>query len=469
MRLFFILSILLLSCKSFATIFQIGTTKPYPSPNNLYLQNIVQDGDTIEIDAETYSGQAALAYWHNNNLLIKGVGGRPSLIANGESIMGKGIWVLGGNNIIVENIEFSGATVPDNNGAGIRLDGDGMKIRSCYFHNNENGILTSNSTLGDVVIEYSEFENNGFGDGLSHNLYIGRINSLTFQFNYSHHANIGHNLKSRAKTNYILYNRIMDEQTGNSSRLIDIPNGGFTIVMGNSLMQGEQAVNNNLLGYGLEGLSNSDTHELYAINNTFVNKRLASCIFVSIANGTNVANISNNIFAGSGIEINGNTTTLNTNYYNSNISDLSFSDESNYNYQLTSMSPAIDYGTTQSSINGYSLTPDVVYIHPTAYASRSISNDSIDVGAYEFGQEISINEQEIISTTVYPIPTKDIINICLVETLVAELYIYNTQGTVVLKKKHSNNIDLSNLNSGIYFLKIITKNGDVINQSILKE
>lgn len=469
MRLFFISSLLLLSCKSFATIFQIGTTKPYPSPNNLYLQNIVQDGDTIEIDAETYSGQAALAYWHNNNLLIKGVGGRPSLIANGESIMGKGIWVLGGNNIIVENIEFSGATVPDNNGAGIRLDGDGMKIRSCYFHNNENGILTSNSTLGDVVIEYSEFENNGFGDGLSHNLYIGRINSLTFRFNYSHHANIGHNLKSRAKTNYIVYNRIMDEQTGNSSRLIDIPNGGFTLVMGNSLMQGEQAVNNNLLGYGLEGLSNSDTHELYAINNTFVNKRVASCIFVSIANGTNVANISNNIFAGSGVEINGNTTTLNTNYYNSNISDVSFSDESNYNYRLTSMSPAIDYGTTQSSINGYSLTPDTVYIHPTTYALRSISNDSIDVGAYEFDQEISINEQEIISTSVYPIPTKDIINISLGETSIAELYIYNTQGKVVLKKIHTNNIDLSNLNSGIYFLKIITKNGDVINQSILKE
>jgi hypothetical protein len=69
----------------------------------------------------------------------------------------------------VENIEFSGAAVPDHNGAGIRLDETGLIVRSCYFHNNENGILTSNPYAGDILIEYSEFAANGYGDGYTHN------------------------------------------------------------------------------------------------------------------------------------------------------------------------------------------------------------------------------------------------------------------------------------------------------------
>ena len=60
---------------------------------------VIQDGDTILIDAETYTGTAALAVWQNNDLVIQGVSGRPHLEANGQYIWGKGIWVFAGNNI----------------------------------------------------------------------------------------------------------------------------------------------------------------------------------------------------------------------------------------------------------------------------------------------------------------------------------------------------------------------------------
>ena len=255
--------ILMLGVQCFADIHKVGSTKTYKSPNALYTANVIQDGDTIEIDAETYSGQAALAIWKNNNLVIKGVGGRPHLTADGQQIAGKGIWVFSGNNITVENIEFSGSSVPDKNGAGIRFQGIGLSVRHCYFHDNENGILAGNPYEGDILIEFSEFARNGYGDGYSHNLYIGHINKLTFRFNYSHHADIGHNLKSRANENFVLYNRIMDEKIGNSSRLIDLPNGGLSIVMGNLLMQGNSAKNSNMVGFGLEGLTNSSPHEFY--------------------------------------------------------------------------------------------------------------------------------------------------------------------------------------------------------------
>lgn len=128
----------------------------------------------------------------------------------------------------MENIEFSGCAVPDKNGAGIRQEGANLTVRSCYFHDNENGILAGTVKNGPIWIEYSEFGYNGNGDGYSHNLYINNVDTLIFQFNYSHHAKIGHELKTRAHVNYILYNRLSDEVTGTASRNIDIPNGGTT-------------------------------------------------------------------------------------------------------------------------------------------------------------------------------------------------------------------------------------------------
>ena len=68
------------------------------------------------------------------------------------------------------------------------------------------------------MIEHSEFDHNGFGDGYSHNLYIGNIDTLIFRFNYSHHAHVGHELKSRAWVNIIEYNRMSNEADGDASR-----------------------------------------------------------------------------------------------------------------------------------------------------------------------------------------------------------------------------------------------------------
>lgn len=365
------------------TNYQVGPTRTYVSPNALYAANVLQDGDIIEIDAADYEGQAALANWQNDDLIIRGVGGRPHLKAQGQYILGKGIWVLGGNDITVENIEFSGATVPDENGAGIRLDGVGMTVRNCYFHDNENGILTNPAASGgDILIEYTEFDNNGFGDGFTHNLYINQTDNLTFRYNYSHHAKIGHNLKSRARTNFILYNRIMDEDTGNSSRLIDLPNGGFSIVMGNLLMQGPNAPNNNLIGYGLEGLSNPSPHELYVVNNTAVNKRTASSLFLSVVSGAS-AHVSNNILAGIATFANGTVSSMSNNLEVSDIASVGFVDEPNYDYSILQSSAAVDGGIALSDVNGQSLTPTYEYEHVADSHQRS-SDSTIDIGAYEY-------------------------------------------------------------------------------------
>lgn len=50
-----------------------------------------------------------------------------------------------------------------------------MTATNCYFHNNENGLLTNNPYEGTITIEHCEFGENGFSDGFNHNLYIGQI------------------------------------------------------------------------------------------------------------------------------------------------------------------------------------------------------------------------------------------------------------------------------------------------------
>ncbi len=453
--LFITLSFLCLQF-AFATTFKVGASRTYTSPNALYKANVVNHGDIIEIDAGDYVGTASFAKWAVNNLIIKGVGGRPHLIANGQNLQGKGIWIISGNNATIENIEFSGATVPDKNGAGIRQEGTDLTIRNCYFHHNENGILTG-ANAGDIVVEFSEFSYNGYGDGFTHNIYVGHVKSFTLRYSYMHHAKIGHNVKSRATKNYILYNRIMDEATGNSSRLIDLPNGGFTMIMGNLIMQGPNAPNNNLVGYGLEGLSNTAPHELHFINNTLVNKR-SSAVFLTIKSGTAIANISNNIFAGVGTVVNGPTTTKSNNTVDTSIANILFTDEVNYDYRLQTNSPAINAGTSISAVNGFSLTPNKQYVHPINNTTRTTVG-IIDVGAYEL--ENALSTEDFLSTNflVYPNPAKNNISIKALENNDFNVSIYNINGQEIGYKHSFLNGDYTiftaNFPSGIYFVEVL--------------
>ena len=77
-----------------------------------------------------------------SKLTLRGIGqGRVKLPANGKHAGGKAIWVIAGNDVTVENIEFSGARVPDRNGAGIRPEGQNLTVRNCRFYDCEDGIL----------------------------------------------------------------------------------------------------------------------------------------------------------------------------------------------------------------------------------------------------------------------------------------------------------------------------------------
>ncbi len=369
-----------------ANLLQVGPGRPYAT---LRAANLVAtDGAVVEIDAGTYTDDVTV--WRQNRVTLRGVGGRAHIKGNrvipyvsGEDRNnGMGLMVIRGTGISVENLEFSAARVADLNGAGIRNQGRDLSICNGYFHDNEDGFL--GGAYGTLLFEYSEFANNGSGDpGHNHNVYVDEGSAagdrLIFRYNYSHHTLIGHTLKTRARENYVLYNRLMDEQTGTSSYGLDVPNGGLTFVIGNLLQQGPYTDNSAIVNYGTEGLSSGRTHQLYLVNNTFVND-LGSGQFVQIQSGTSLVRTINNLFVGGGSVPSGTvvqaTTNLTTNA-------PGFVNEGAYDYRLTVISPARDGGTAPGSAAGVSLAPAYQYVHKAQRETRP-ADARIDIGAYEY-------------------------------------------------------------------------------------
>ncbi|HNA33032.1 MAG TPA: T9SS type A sorting domain-containing protein, partial [Flavobacteriales bacterium] len=362
-----------------ATTWTVGPDQSWTLPSQV--STLVGDGDTVNILAGVYPSD--VARWQADDLVLRGVGGFAHLESNGLSWGDKAIWVIQGNNCTVEWIEFSECQVPDHNGAGIRLEGLNLTVRHCWFHHNENGILCGEYHPSTVRIEHSEFGHHGFGDGYSHNLYIGNIDSLIFRYNYSHHADVGHELKSRAWVNVIEYNRFSNEDDGTASREIDLPNGGQAYLIGNVIQQGLQSQNSNLVGFGMEGLINPGPQELYAVNNTLVNEKVNGSFFQSPPEVYIKAY--NNVLAGGGEFMSAWPDDMDT-LANLRITDIiaaDFADPDDYDYHITGSSPAFGIGQPAGlGSSGYPLVALYEYVHPANSVLRC-QHALLDAGAFE--------------------------------------------------------------------------------------
>jgi hypothetical protein len=362
-----------------AATLTVGPGKMYAKPCAAIAA--ASDGDVIEIDASgSYDGDVcAIA---KNRLTLRGVNGRPKIDAAGKNYGGKGTWVISGSDTTVENIEFSGAAVPDKNGAGIRHEGSNLTVRGCYFHDNEDGILSGGGPNTEVIVEFSEFAANGNGDGLSHNMYIGHEGRFTLRYSYSHAAKVGHLVKSRAAENYILYNRLTGED-GSASYELDLPNAGTSYVIGNLIQQSNSTQNATFVTYGVEGTTAENPgHALFVVNNTFVNDRTAGGTFIAVGSAiTTPVVIINNVFFGAGT-ITAQTGAMQTTNFSQG--DPKLVDRTSYDYRLAPGSPCINAGSDPGLGAGFALLPVRHYVHPANAADR-VAVGAIDIGAYEFG------------------------------------------------------------------------------------
>lgn len=346
------------------------------------------DGARVEIMAGTYREEVV---WTRDRLAIVGIG-RVIFDATGLTLVnqgGKGIFILDGADTSVENVEFIGAEISDDQGAnaaGIRWQGEGsLSVRSCIFRDNQNGILGGNHASNTALIERSEFVGNGRGRvGYTHNLYINEIDSLTFRANWTHAlwsggGDIGHLLKSRARRNYILYNRITAED-GPSSYEINLPQGGESYLIGNLIEQAAGGQRTMVSYADGDGAPHPDSR-LFVSHNTIVNDSSGSATFIRTTLASAEIRIVNNLVVGSGTLVSGGATTMSNNV----LSDAPhFVNRNSYDYRLTAGSPAIDAGALAGSVGGTSLEPTDEYVQPRMLATRP-SVGAPDVGAYEFG------------------------------------------------------------------------------------
>jgi len=226
----------------------VGPTRLLKRPSDA--ARVVRDGDIVEIDPGTYRD---CAVWRASNLTLRGHEGIAHIAD--KTCQGKALWVIDGDNTTVERIRFTGAAVPDKNGAGIRVTGGSLTVRDSAFEDNENGILTGRAPGKAVTIERSHFERNGKCDpDCAHGIYIGAIERLIVRGSTFRDQRVGHHIKSRARDTSVLDSTIDDGKDGTASYLIDLPNGGNALIARNKLRKGRLAQNTGTaIAYGSEG------------------------------------------------------------------------------------------------------------------------------------------------------------------------------------------------------------------------
>jgi hypothetical protein len=414
-----LLFLLLFAISANAKTWQVGPTRQYTVPSAV--MNLVADGDTVLIDSGMYVGDVGV--WTNNNLVIRCPNGMARFNANGNIAQQKGIWVLAGNNTYVEGFEFYGAAISEangDNGAGIRVGGNGLTCRRCYFHDNQEGILTANDTTNNNIwIEACEFDHNGVetgsAAGYEHNIYVGHSTSCTITFCYFHASIVGHEIKTRANANYILYNYIVDDTDGDGSYSIDIPNGGLTCVVGNAIEKGPKTENSTVVSYGEEGIINGDS-DFNFISNTVVTDR-SPTTFLNIEPGRYPGLIANNIFAGQGHPLTVNSYSI-ANVFSTDTSFFHFHDPVHYDYHPIANFQGL-YSAEGFGNSGFGylvLNAESEYVHPMDSTPRIPDHE---IGAFEAVYPDTISDSIIFIQHFQPIN-------CIGDTDWEEIWVMNT-------------------------------------------
>ncbi|WP_203258841.1 T9SS type A sorting domain-containing protein [Hyunsoonleella ulvae] len=121
-----------------------------------------------------------------------------------------------------------------------------------------------------------------------------------------------------------------------------------------------------------------------------------------------------------------------------------FIDENNYDFSLSNSSTAIDNASSQSA-------QTIDYL-------GNIRDANPDIGAIEYNETLGIENQPTLSILIYPNPVQDLLKVEGLTFLKSEVKIMSTLGQEfqnynIVNKQY---IDLSNLPSGLYIIKIKT-------------
>ena len=159
---------------------------------------------------------------------------------------GKAAFVLRGRSAHVEGIVFQNMSVPDRNGAGIRIEKGDLTVRESLFRNSQSGILSANDAEGSIRVERSTFSGLGRCDeeyDCAHSIYVNGYGALWVANSRFERGRGGHYVKSRSPRIEVVDSSFDDSAGRATNYMIDLPYGANGTIARNMFLQGPNKEN----------------------------------------------------------------------------------------------------------------------------------------------------------------------------------------------------------------------------------
>ena len=161
-------------------------------------------------------------------------------IFSGTMCEEKAALVLRGAASHVEGLVFRNMSVPDGNGAGIRIEKGDLTVAYTTFSDGQCGILSAADPESTISIDHSTFSGLGKhpdGSG-AHSLYIGDYGALKVTNSRFERGTGGHYVKTRAPRIELLESSFDDSRGRTTNYMVDLSAGAVGRIAGNTFVQG---------------------------------------------------------------------------------------------------------------------------------------------------------------------------------------------------------------------------------------
>lgn len=167
-------------------------------------------------------------------------------IFDGTTCEDKAALVFRGRNAEVAGLTFQNMHVPDQNGAGIRLEQGNLTVAKSWFKDSEQGILTGADETGVLIVDRSTFTRLGTCEGVggcAHSIYTGTLAQVRITRSRFEEGRGGHYLKSRAPRVDVASSSFDDVGGRATNYMIDLPAGATGQISNNWFVQGQNKEN----------------------------------------------------------------------------------------------------------------------------------------------------------------------------------------------------------------------------------
>jgi len=156
-------------------------------------------------------------------------------------------FVLRGRGAVIDGIVFRGYSVPDGNGAGVRIEMGDLSVANSMFLDSQEGILGGgHETVRRVAIDHSTFSGLGQCDetvDCSHSIYLAVDGEVSITRSRFERGTGGHYVKLRARRVNIADSSFDDSAGRNTNYMIDLSEGGTGLIARNVFVQGPRKEN----------------------------------------------------------------------------------------------------------------------------------------------------------------------------------------------------------------------------------